>query len=143
MLVLDAKVFIEGRSLHGFTVPAVVEEVGESRIPPTVEVIKPKKEFLEKVVETARKTGDLDVLSRADIELLALALQLKAKLVTDDFAIQNVAKILEIEVEPISKSIKKVLKWIWYCPVCGGTYTRKGVCEFCGVELKRRPANKG
>ncbi|MCH2439853.1 MAG: hypothetical protein MK220_00750, partial [Candidatus Poseidoniia archaeon] len=45
---------------------------------------------LEQVETAAQETGDAGVLSPVDLELLALALERKATLVTDDFAMQNV-----------------------------------------------------
>lgn len=49
------------------------------------------------MLETAQKSGDLPVLSHADIEAIALALPKSATLVTDDYAMQNVAEYLGIK----------------------------------------------
>ena len=48
------------------------------------------------MLETAQKSGDLPVLSHADIEAITLALQESATLVTDGYAMQNVAEYLRI-----------------------------------------------
>ncbi len=135
--VLDSGAFIEGRDLNGVTAPAVAEE---TEVPPVVEIIAPAPENIKKVEKAAEATGDLDVLSRADVEVLALALQTGGAVVTNDFAVQNVAKKLGVEVEASGKQIKKEIKWVWYCPACGWKRRRKGVCERCGTETKRRPA---
>ena len=58
----------------------------------------PSSEFIEKVKEESKKTGDFNQLSKQDISLIALCLQLKGELVTDDFAISNVSKNLDIKV---------------------------------------------
>jgi len=59
------------------------------------------------------------ILSDEDISTIALSLQLKAELVTDDFAISNVAKNLSIKVIPVKTScIKYVIIWKYYCPGC-------------------------
>jgi rRNA maturation endonuclease Nob1 len=57
---------------------------------------------MRNVHETASGIGDVGVLSKADIEVLALALDLKKKglspaVVSDDYAIQNVSETLGIE----------------------------------------------
>ena len=64
---------------------------------------EPEKESLQSVNEAVSKKG-FNKLSKTDISLLALALDLKKQgkkfiLVTDDFSIQNFAKILEIPFE--------------------------------------------
>ena len=102
-------------------------------------ILEPSEDSLRKVIEAAEETGDLEVLSEADIELLALALELNATVVTNDFAVQNVAEKLGLEWEGIGKSIRRFIQWEWYCPGCKRVYERKGKCEFCGLELKRRP----
>ena len=132
--------FVEGRSIEGITSPLICEEVD---VPLNVRIVKPAGKFLRKVEEKARETGDLDVLSRADLEIIALALQKKGVLVTNDFAVQNVAEALGIEVEKLGKGIRKIIRWEWYCPACGRRYERKGICEVCGTELKRRPKAQG
>ena len=49
--------------------------------------------------------------------LLLSCLQLKGELVTDDFAISNVAKNLNINVIPVmTNGIKNVVIWEYYCP---------------------------
>lgn len=138
--MLDAGVFVEGRAVEGITTPAVAEEV---RIPPTIEVRKPSEKCVRVVKEKARETGDLDVLSRADIEVLALALEIGGKVATNDFAVQNVAEALGIEFIPVGKRIRRKIEWEWYCPACGRRYGKKGICEFCGTKLKRRPKSPG
>jgi UPF0271 protein len=93
------------------------------------------------VRDFAEETGDLDVLSETDVAVLALAGDEEAKLVTDDYAMQNVAAGLGVEVEGFAKDgISEEREWIWYCPACGEHEgDRKGECPVCGAELKRRP----
>ncbi|HDR53241.1 MAG TPA: hypothetical protein ENN60_01010 [archaeon] len=141
--VLDAGVFVEGRVATGVTTPGVARE---ARLPPEglpgVEIMAPGGRWLEKARATAQKTGDLDVLSPADLEVVALALEIGGIVVTSDFAVQNVARAAGLEVEPLGKSIRKGIEWAWYCPACGRTTPRggrKGECGVCGTEMKRRP----
>jgi UPF0271 protein len=137
--VLDAGVFIEGHSFHGITSESVADETA---VPPTVEVLSPKKEFVAKARAAARETGDLDVLSSADIDIIALALQFNGIVVTSDFAVQNTAEHLGLEWEGAGKGITEKIDWIWYCPACNRTAPKKGECVFCGTETKRRPKTK-
>ncbi|HEX69286.1 MAG TPA: hypothetical protein ENG10_03210, partial [Candidatus Bathyarchaeota archaeon] len=57
-------------------------------------------------MQQSKRTGDFKYLSQADIEVLALALQLKNSgenptVVTDDYSMQNVANKLGIEFSPL------------------------------------------
>ena len=106
---------------------------------------------MEIVTQQSKKTGDFKYLSQADIEVLALALQLKAAhkkptIVTDDYSIQNVASKLKIEFSPLATfGIKYRFKWILYCPACRKKYPsdyKPKKCEICGTLLKRKPLSK-
>ncbi|WP_456471609.1 PIN domain-containing protein, partial [Methanocaldococcus sp.] len=108
-IVLDASAVIHGfNPIEGeyYITPKAYEEVRENRIYldqainlGKLKIVEPKKEFIEKVKEVVKKTGDL--LSEADIETLALAYQLKALLYTDDYGMQNIAKKLNIKFKGI------------------------------------------
>ena len=96
------------------------------------------------------KTGDARALSQTDMSLLALALDLSrveggVSLVTDDFAIRNVAEILSI---PLAQtSIKgggwKNIVWKIYCRGCGKEFTNPKLadCPICGTRLVRKAIN--
>lgn len=106
----------------------------------TIKIQEPKKEFIKKVKEEAEKTGDLEYLSNADIEILALALETKYKLLTDDYAIQNVASSLGLKYEKfLQRGIKKRLEWIKICEGCKRKYKSGKFCSFCGSLLKKVP----
>ncbi len=99
-----------------------------------------KKVFTVAVIDAAKKTGDFSSLSREDISTIALSLQLKAELVTDDFAVSNVAKNLKLKVIPIMTSgIKNIITWTYYCPGCETNFSKVTECPNCGNRLKRRP----
>jgi UPF0271 protein len=109
---------------------------------------KPSPDFLNKVQATATKVGDSFKLSETDVELLALALELKStgykpQIVSDDYSIQNVATQLGIEFLALATfGIKRLLEWVRYCPACHREYaadctTRE--CQICGTQLKRKP----
>ncbi|MFH1424756.1 MAG: PIN domain-containing protein [archaeon] len=137
-LVLDASAIINGFSEEGelMTTLAVSKEIGDRDIGEVV-VRNPKEEFVQIVAEKVKEKNDN--LSEQDIGLLALALEFKAQVVTDDYGIQNIAKLLGIKFIPIAQEgIKEVLKWQYYCPGCRKHYKQDGVCGVCGTGLKRR-----
>ena len=88
-----------------------------------------------------------DKISEADKELLALAIEFKAPVVTDDYGIQNIAKKLGVEFIPVEQEgIKKVIEWEYYCSGCrknmgrrgDGARKTSGTCRDCGGRIKRR-----
>lgn len=111
-----------------------------------VKTVKASEKSIQKVRKNAEKTGDLKYLSSADIETIAIALDVKKKdlhpiIITDDFTIQNVLSHMKIAYKPvITSGIKSKVEWIIYCPACGATYTSKdaSTCEICGSKLKRK-----
>ena len=72
----------------------------------------PEHRFIITANNAAKKSGDFSNLSDEDVSTIALSLQLKAELVTDDFAISNVAKNLSIKVIPVMTSGIKNLSLI-------------------------------
>jgi len=99
----------------------------------------PSSEFTDIAIEESKKTGDFNQLSKQDVSLIALCLQLKGELITDDFAISNLAKNLDIKVSPLMTSgIKDVGIWILYCPGCRKNLDSGSECPSCGSILKRK-----
>ena len=72
-------------------------------------ISNPESEFIEIVKNAANKSGDLHELSVEDISIIALSLKLNAELITDDFAVSNVAKNLNIQVFPVMTDGIKIL----------------------------------
>lgn len=94
----------------------------------------------EKFVNSvAKRTGE-SRLTEADVSILALAKDHNAVLVTDDFAICNLAKSLSIELLNLgTKGISERRKWIKYCGICGKGYSStQSVCSLCGNKLRVR-----
>ncbi len=165
-IVLDTSAFIAGFdplavSEKQYTVPKVGRELVADSIPwmrfkTAVEngkliIIEPKKPFTQEILEASRKVGDIRYLSKADLQVLALALELKASgvnplIVTDDYSIQNVANKIDVEFTSIMTfGIKFRFKWIIFCPACYRKYPsdyKYKICEVCGTELKRKPRKK-
>ena len=108
-----------------------------------LKILEPDKECLRQVITMAKKTGDYEKLSTADVSILALAFQLKSTLISDDYAVQNIAAILKIPVGSIgTKGITKVRRWINFCNACGKAYGPNiSQCMLCGNTLRRRFKN--
>jgi UPF0271 protein len=103
-----------------------------------LKVASPSSKALEKVKEGAKKTGDDARLSPTDMEVLALAIDLQAVLLTDDYSIQNLAKVLGVEYKGVGmKSIKEVIKWKYRCTGCRKEWDKNYPdCPICGSKLR-------
>jgi UPF0271 protein len=145
--VLDASVFMTDMPLDGvlLTAPSVVEELRDLRSRGRLEALlatglrveAPGKGSLLRVEEAAARTGDAGVLSAADRDLLALALEREGTVVTDDFALQNAARELGIPVQPILQRRARKIRWRFRCPGCGATAETPGSCPVCGANRER------
>ena len=163
VIVLDTSAFLAGfdpfsLGAEQVTVPKVEEEIRRNsmikmRFETAIEsgklkVKAPSQEFSNKAKASANKVGDSFKLSEADMQLLALALELKTEgftpqIVTDDYSIQNVATQMGIGFLALATfGIKRLLEWIRYCPACHREYPadcKSKECQVCGTELKRKP----
>ncbi|MDD1758232.1 MAG: hypothetical protein LUQ22_05815, partial [Methanotrichaceae archaeon] len=81
----------------------------------------------------AKETGDHLVLSKADLEVLAKAQEYGAILATDDYALQNVAIHLGLQIEPIDQPIiKRLIRRVQWCSACGAVF-ENAACPDCGT----------
>ena len=104
-----------------------------------LKITDPDSEFIEKIKTISKKTGDFNQLSMQDISAIALCLQMNGEIITDDFAISNVAKNLNLKVSPLMTSgINDVGSWIHYCPGCRKNFESGSECPLCGTQLKRK-----
>jgi len=105
---------------------------------PLLKVSQATSGSLAVVREAAGATGDSSRLSRTDMEVLALAYELKAPLVTDDYSIQNLAAVLKVEYIPRNmKGIAKVVRWNYLCTGCGRVFRESHPdCPVCGSPLR-------
>jgi endoribonuclease Nob1 len=110
----------------------------------TLHVLNSDRKNIDKVVAAARRTGDYQKLSEADISIIALALQLKIVLVTNDYAVANVATTLKIPVKSVaSKGVMHTRRWIAYCSACGKAFGPNAKeCRLCGNRLRRKYKSK-
>ncbi|MCK9276610.1 MAG: nucleotide-binding protein [Methanoculleus sp.] len=147
-LVLDASVFFSEVPIEGpaWTTPSVVGELGdlhakcrfEALSATVLAVREPREEDRAQVEAAAVRTGDAGVLSGTDRDILALALELSAVLVTDDFAVQNVAHRLGIETQSIRQRPARAIRWRYRCSGCGRYWREPGECRVCGAPIKRK-----
>ena len=152
--VLDASAFYVGIPFQSsnkcITTNAVYEEVKHIRKSYSpiealidagnLKIIEPELTSLNKVIDCAKKTGDYTKLSQADISIIALALQFGKTLLSDDFAVGNVATLLKIPVKTLAfRGISELRAWVYFCKSCRTVYnSRISVCQICGSRLKRR-----
>jgi len=153
-LVLDSSVFIQGIDIEGYTTPSVVEEIKdrESKIfleslisAGKVKIAEPSKESIDRIIQVAKETGEVNELSKADIEVLALAYELKGEIFSDDYNVQNIASLLGLRFRTLKRGIKKVIKWRYVCIGCGrkfSTLPPGGVCPDCGSKVKLIPRKR-
>jgi UPF0271 protein len=149
-----------GLDFESYSVPEVADELREqtgpsyrltvSRSSGKLTIRSPTAASLEEVAEKARVLGDRIVLSKADTSVLALALDLRGEgktpvIVSDDYAVQNVAEGISIAYQPLATlGIREKFSWIYYCPACYRRYAQTDlqVCQVCGTKLKRKPVQK-
>jgi len=100
----------------------------------------PDEETVERIERAARETGDAGELSETDIRLISAAFELDAPLVTDDYAMQNVAEKLGVDVEVIAREgIDEQRDWLFQCGGCGREFEEHhDRCPICGSELTRK-----
>jgi UPF0271 protein len=149
-----------GLDFETYSVPEVADELREqtgpsyrlavSRSSGKLTIRSPTVASLEEVAEKAKALGDRVVLSKADASVLALALDLRVEgkapvIVSDDYAVQNVAEGISIAYQPLATlGIREKFSWSYYCPACYKRYeqTDMQVCPVCGTRLKRKPVQK-
>ena len=149
-LVLDATAIRSGMTIscqhEWFVTPSVMDELKRGKTARDLEllsgislkVIRPTGDNVGKVREAAEVTGDISRLSNTDVDVLALALELRAMILTDDYSIQNLARVLKIEYRPgITTGIKEVFHWGYRCRGCGRTFeSKENDCPVCGSEIR-------
>ncbi|ERG98512.1 MAG: putative nucleic acid-binding protein, consists of a PIN domain and a Zn-ribbon module [Haloquadratum sp. J07HQX50] len=92
------------------------------------------------IQRAAKETGDSEELSETDVRLLAAAFELDAILVTDDYAMQNVANRVDVDVKVIAEEgIEEAREWTFQCQGCGREFDEhRDRCPICGTELARK-----
>lgn len=144
--VIDSSAIFQRKAVYPnmVTVPEVAAEILDDASVlyfsvKNLKVEEASDESVREALSAASRTGDIHKLSETDIKVLAKALDEVKKgndvvLVTDDYAIQNVAMYLGIKFEGIlHKQISKEFKWVKVCRGCGRKI-ESDVCPVCGSE---------
>lgn len=154
--VLDSSALLTGLDFDGelYTSGHILREVerqgldarAEAMVQAKVQIVEPSSKSIVRVRQEAQRTGDLPRLSEADIQILALALDLGAMLITDDYSIQNVAKSMGVEYRGAGlKPIREQRRWYYRCTGCGKYWEDPlETCRVCGSAIKttRRPPGR-
>lgn len=101
-------------------------------------VMDPDRESVRLAEEAAAARGEGDSLSHTDLEVLGLALQIGAAIVSDDYPLQNVGRALGIRVDPLQQAGAKHVRWKFRCRGCGRFYRGPGECPVCGSPIQRK-----
>ncbi len=157
--ILDASAFIGGFEIQNslnFTISEISEEVKDLKSQMIFnQAIEDNKLFIqepsdiaiEKLEKIISKSGDTLRLSIPDKKLLALAIQFSNEkkdivLVTDDYSIQNVLKILNINYRSVlTEGIKGIYNWKKVCQGCKKEYPDSyeyDDCEICGSKIYKK-----
>ena len=155
--ILDASAFYAGIPFasqeKNYTTPAVFDEIKHIKKnhdalnvlveTKRLEILDPQKEYITKVLTKAKEIGDFQNLSKGDISVIALCLQIGGELITDDYAISNTAKQLNLKVIPIiTKGITEIKDWVYFCSGCEKIFSKISQCPICGTNLSRRSAKR-
>jgi len=155
-LVLDTSVLYYGKDLPvGYEcviTPGVVRELNKEEMGERIEmllatkvrVLSPSDRSMQRVEKEAERTGDSRRLSETDEELLAVALDLGYELLSDDYSIQNLARVLGVPCRGMDqKGIAEVFEWQAKCKGCGKVFPADvRVCDVCGSGTKTRRKKK-
>ncbi len=137
-----------------YTTPDVVAEArdAESRAATEtalelgrLEAITPPEWAVREALEAARRIGLHTSLSETDLSVAALALYFtrqghRVVIVTDDYALQNLAASLGLSFMPLrTRGIRERRLYIVRCPACGYISNDPGIrtCPVCGTPLRR------
>lgn len=150
---LDATAFYQGFHLHSsstcITTGLVFEEISHIQnklssleslvLSKRIMIFEPTNNIVKLVKTVAKQTGETR-LTDADISILALAKDYNVTLVTDDFALCNLAKTMSIGLLNLgTKGIRETRKWTKFCGSCGRGYPSAiSVCSICGNKLRVR-----
>jgi len=151
--ILDASAFYAGvpfsSSEDCYTTSLVYEEIkhikknhdalGTLLETNRLKIREPDPESTKTAIKASKDTGDFPQLSKQDISIIALCIELNGEIISDDYAISNVSKNLGLKISSImTKGIEDVGTWIHYCPGCRTNHTSGKVCPMCGTPLKRK-----
>ena len=160
--ILDASGIIGGfisQKHLNFTTSAILDEIKDLKSQMMVQfalqegniqILEPDSGALRKVQRAVNSSGDILRLSEVDKELVALAVVLEKKynpeVVTDDYSIQNILKIMHIPYRSVlTDGIQEIYGWIKICRGCRKKYPpdhEEDECNICGSALYMKKIQK-
>lgn len=143
--VIDANVFIHGSANalpfpDPITVPAVTAELesvaAQTRFDvESIPVFEPSSAAVDAVRTAAEEQGE--ELSAADVQVIALARDRDAVVVSDDYGVQNVARALDVAFTGFQQDeTTETVAWKRVCADCGRDVDGDQ-CPVCGGAVKR------
>ena len=173
ILVFDTNIFLTGVDFNYFperifTTPEIVDEIKVRkyinrnrnilrRIELAIEtgkliVKKSQDKYSNIVEEKSKSTGTTKILSKNDVSLMGLVLELMDTytediiLYTNDYSMENLCTMLQIRFKPLyKKGIEEKMYFEVYCPYCKTLHKPEDLdkkCERCGLHLKKRLSKK-
>lgn len=132
-----------------YSTPMVIRELrrvyrterAELFVQTRLRIVEPGRDNVDWIRKKAEQTGDIARLSPTDIEVLSLARELGAVLVTEDYSMQNIAEAAGIEFTSLYlPPIKDYVEWDIKCVSCGAISEEKDAkeCRICGGRLITR-----
>jgi UPF0271 protein len=161
--VLDASAIIGGFSsieFQNYITASVISEIKdlkskiilESAVEEgSIRIMEPESVDIKNVSDIITKSGDVLRLSNTDKNLVALAFKLKREsydpmVVTDDYSMQNVLKIVGITYRSVlTEGIKGIYGWVKVCKGCKKNYPPEYAfdeCEICGTRIIKKRIKK-
>lgn len=152
-IVLDTSALFSMQDLppgEVYVTPGVIAELRKYEDPrlryweDVLKVASPSPQAMDAVRRAAVRTGDDARLSPTDMEVLALALELKAELLTDDYSIQNLSRVIGVRYRGIGmKEIREVIRWKYRCTGCRREWDENHPdCPVCGSPLRSSRSRK-
>jgi UPF0271 protein len=161
--VLDASAIIGGfssKEFQNYITASVISEIKdlkskiilESAVEEgSIRIMEPESVDIKNVSDIITKSGDVLRLSNTDKNLIALAFKLKREsydpmVVTDDYSMQNVLKIVGINYRSVlTEGIKGIYGWVKVCKGCKKNYPPEYAfdeCEICGTRIIKKRIKK-
>ncbi|WNY26723.1 NOB1 family endonuclease [Methanolapillus ohkumae] len=157
LYIADSAVFIMGNCPFSYSqmisIPGVESEIKSEDALLRFDIAKAEglrieavdKSYTDEIKKHAEWTRDIDELSKTDLDVLSKALEYRgiAILLTDDFAVQNIATRLNIAVLPVAQRIiKDNIIWQKQCIGCFKYFKEGEECPICGSPLKKKMKKK-
>lgn len=157
--IIDSTAFYAGLPFHSlecyYTTNLILDELNRisffrTRIETLLNnnrllIHNPLSIYYSKVETNAKNIETIKQLSSADISVIALALDFKVQgidncLISDDYGVQNLAKIMNLKFNSLLYSgIKYSGIWVRICPYCRTSFDYKiKICSNCGSSLKKK-----